>query len=44
LYWADDPVFKIKVAMFVPFFLLLGFSLWKRRAKLNIKVPAVEGR
>jgi len=44
LYWADDPVFKIKVAMFVPFFLLLGFSLWKRRAKLSIKVPAVEGR
>ena len=43
LYWADDPVFKIKVAMFVPFFLLLGFSLWKRRAKLSIKVPAVEG-
>jgi len=43
LYWADDPVFKIKVAMFVPFFLLLGFSLWRRRAKLSIKVPAVEG-
>jgi alpha-1,6-mannosyltransferase len=43
LYWTDDPVFKIKVAMFVPFFLLLGFSLWKRRAKLSIKVSAVEG-
>jgi alpha-1,6-mannosyltransferase len=40
LYWADDQVFKIKVAMFVPFFLLLGFSLWKRRAKLRIKAPA----
>jgi alpha-1,6-mannosyltransferase len=38
LYWADDPVFKIKVAMFVPFFLLLGFSLWKRWAKLGISV------
>lgn len=43
LYWADDQVFKIKAAMFVPFFLLLGFSLWKRRAKLSIKAPAVEG-
>jgi alpha-1,6-mannosyltransferase len=43
LYWTDDPVFKIKVAMFVPFFLLLGVSLWKRRAKLRIKVPAVQG-
>jgi hypothetical protein len=43
LYWSDNHVFKIKVAMFVPFFLLLGFSLWKRRAKLTIKVSAVEG-
>jgi hypothetical protein len=37
IYWTDDQVFKIKAAMFVPFFLLLGFSLWKRRAKLRIQ-------
>lgn len=43
LYWADNQVFKIKVAMFVPFFLLLGFSLWKRRRKLSIKVSPIEG-
>jgi alpha-1,6-mannosyltransferase len=43
LYWTDDQVFKIKVAMFVPFFFLLGFSLWKRRAKLRTRVPVVEG-
>jgi alpha-1,6-mannosyltransferase len=43
IYWTADQVFTIKAAMFVPFFLLLGFSLWKRRAKLRIKVSPVEG-
>lgn len=43
VYWTEDQVFKIKAAIVVPFFLLLGFSLWKRRAKLRIKEPAVEG-
>jgi alpha-1,6-mannosyltransferase len=43
IYWTDDQIFKIKAAIFVPFFILLGFSLWKRRAELRIKAPATEG-
>ena len=40
LYWTDDQVFKIKAAMFLPFLLLLGLALWKRRTKLRINEPA----
>ena len=43
MYWEDNQVFKIKVAMFAPFFLLLGFSLLQRRVQLRIKARALEG-
>jgi hypothetical protein len=42
VYWSDNQVFRIKAAMFVPFLLFLGFSLWKRRAKFSSKAAAVE--
>ncbi len=31
LYWSDAQVFKIKAVMFVPFFLLVGLTIWLRR-------------
>jgi alpha-1,6-mannosyltransferase len=43
VYWTDDQVFKIKAAIFVPFFLLLGFSLLRHRASLRTRAPAAEG-
>jgi hypothetical protein len=40
VYWTDDQVFKIKAAIFVPFFLLLGFSLLRHRANLRTRAAA----
>jgi len=42
IYWTDDQVFRIKAAIFIPFFLLVGFSLWKRRQEFKAKLPSVE--
>jgi hypothetical protein len=42
IYWTDDQVFKIKAAIFVPFFFLFAYSLWKERDKFNGGVPATE--
>src|SRR5262249_40256089 len=42
-YWTDDPVFRIKVVMFVPFFLLVAFSLRKAFQKFKLKVATTEG-
>lgn len=35
LYWSDTQVFKIKALMFVPFFFLLGVSVWRRYRRLR---------
>jgi alpha-1,6-mannosyltransferase len=42
IYWTDDQVFKIKAAMFIPFFFLLAFSVWKGRKTFNTKLQATE--
>ncbi|HEV8371231.1 MAG TPA: glycosyltransferase [Pyrinomonadaceae bacterium] len=39
IYWTDDQVFRIKAAIYIPFFFLVSFSLWKRREKLKTKLP-----
>jgi len=41
-YWTDDPVFRIKIVMFVPFFLLVAFSLRKALQKFKLKVATPE--
>jgi alpha-1,6-mannosyltransferase len=42
IYWTDDQVLRIKAAIFIPFFILVTFSLWKARAEFRTRVPAVE--
>jgi hypothetical protein len=37
LYWADTQVFKIKAAIFVPFFFLLGVTIWLRRRNFHVQ-------
>lgn len=43
VYWTDDQMFIIKAAIFVPFFLLLGFSLLRHRANPGTRAAAAEG-
>ena len=35
LYWSDTQAFKIKALMFVPFFFLLGVTVWRRYRRLR---------
>src|SRR5437764_6477239 len=42
IYWSDAQVFKIKAALFIPFFLLVAFSLWTAREKFKPRIPAIE--
>lgn len=38
----DDQVFKIKALMFIPFFCLTAFALWRRRGQSEIKLTSPE--
>lgn len=42
IYWTDDQVFRIKAAIFIPFFFLVAFSLWKARQEFKAKLPSPE--
>lgn len=42
IYSTDDQVFKIKAVMFIPFFFLTAFALWRRRGQFKIKLASAE--
>lgn len=42
IYWTDDQVFKIKAGIFIPFFFLVTFSLWKRHEKFRTKLASAQ--
>jgi alpha-1,6-mannosyltransferase len=42
IYSTDDQVFKIKAVMFIPFFCLTAFVLWRGRRQFKVKLASAE--
>jgi alpha-1,6-mannosyltransferase len=42
IYFTDDQVFKIKAVMFMPFFCLTAFTLWRHRRQFKFKLALGE--
>jgi alpha-1,6-mannosyltransferase len=42
IYSAGDQVFKIKATIFIPFFFLTAFALWRRRSQFKINLASGE--